>query len=538
MLSYAKGPATPLLELTIDQTFRATVSRHAGRPALIVRHQNIRLTWAELDAEVERTARGLAALGLAAQDRIGVWSTNNAEWILLQLAAARAGVVLVNVNPAYRSHELRYVLEKSGMKALFLRERDTRADYRQILEASLDGADTALRHTVYFDHEAWTQFLDNGAAFPAPSIDRNDVANIQYTSGTTGSPKGVLLTHRNLVNNALLGAQRLNMTHEDKLCSPVPLYHCFGCVMSSMLCYVTGAALILPAPSFDALATLEAIHHERATAIYGVPTMFIAELQHPEFARFDLASLRTGTMAGAPCPVEIMRRVIADMHCGEMTIAYGQTEASPVITQSHVQDEIEKRVGTVGCAMPETEVKIIDPASGVTLPTGQIGELCTRGYLVMKGYDGNPQATAEAIDAEGWLHTGDLAVMNDDGYFGIRGRSRDMIIRGGENIYPREIEEFLYTHPAVSDVSVFGLPDEKLGEIVCAWVRLKPGAAATADEIREFCRNRIAHFKVPQYVRVVDAFPMTVSGKIQKFKMRDAEVEDRGLERAAGIKTA
>lgn len=534
-LSYAKGPDEPILDLTIDQGFRATVVRHPERPALVVSHQDVRLTWRELDEHVERTARGLAGLGLQPGSRLGVWSTNNLEWILLQLAAARAGMVLVNVNPAYRTHELSYVLEKSGIEALFLRERDTRADYRQIFEASRPAN---LRHAVYFGHDSWVRFLTGGTEYAQPQSGPEDVANIQYTSGTTGSPKGVLLTHRNLVNNAWLIAGRLHLTEEDKLCSPVPLYHCFGCVMSSLVCFLTGATLILPAAQFDALATLQAIHQERATAVYGVPTMFIAQLQHPAFAQFDLTSLRTGIMAGAPCPIEVMRRVIAGMHCGEMTIAYGQTESSPVITQSRADDSIEKRVGTVGCAMPNTEVKIVSPNTGQTLPAGEIGELCTRGYLVMKGYDGNAEATAEAIDAEGWLHTGDLAVMSEDGYFGIRGRARDMIIRGGENIYPREIEEFLFTHPAISDVSVFGLPDERLGEIVCAWVRLKPGAAATAEEIRDYCRNRIAHFKVPQHVRVVDSFPMTVTGKLQKFRMRESEITERGLGGAEGIRTA
>lgn len=535
MRSYAKGPDAPLLEATIDEGFRHTVAAHSDRPALVIRHQQIRWTWREFDVEVERVARGLAGLDLNTGDRIGVWSTNSAEWLLLQLATARLGIVLVNVNPAYRSHELSYVLQKSGMKALVLRERDHRMDYRQILGESRH---EVLQHTIFFEHSSWADMLSKGREYGRPAIDRNDVANIQYTSGTTGSPKGVLLTHRNLVNNAWLIAQRLRMTEFDKLCSPVPLYHCFGCVMSSMLCFLTGATLILPAAQFDALATLQAVHDERATALYGVPTMFIAALQHSLFPSFDLTSLRTGIMAGAPCPIEVMRRVIADMHCPEMTIAYGQTESSPVITQSHVDDDIERRVSTVGSALPCTEVKIIDPATGETLDAGEVGELCTRGYLVMKGYDGNPEATAEAIDSDGWLHTGDLAVMRQDGYFGIRGRSKDMIIRGGENIYPREIEEFLYTHPAISDVSVFGLPDEKFGEIVCAWIRLKPGTTATEAEIRDYCRSRIAHYKVPAHVRVVEAFPMTVTGKLQKFRMREEEIEVRQLQKAAGIETA
>lgn len=538
MLSYAQGPVAPLLESTIDQVFRSTVERFPERTGVVVRHQASRLNWRELDAQVEAVARGLAGLGLSSGDRVGVWSTNNLEWLLLQLATARLGIVLINVNPAYRSHELRYVLEKSGMKALFLRVRDARASYRDILAQALQGAQTALQSTVFFDHDSWREMLERGVDYTPPEIHPGDVANIQYTSGTTGSPKGVLLTHRNLVNNAWLIAQRLHIAEEDKLCSPVPLYHCFGCVMSSMLCFVAGATLILPAPQFDALATLEAIHEERATALYGVPTMFIAELQHPRFREFDLSSLRTGIMAGAPCPIELMRRVISDMHCAEMTIAYGQTESSPVVTLSQVDDPIELRVSTVGCALPCTEVKIVAPSTGETLPVGEVGELCTRGYLVMKGYDGNPQATAEAIDGEQWLHTGDLAVMYPSGYFGIRGRARDMMIRGGENIYPREIEEFLFTHPAVSDVAVFGLPDERLGEIVCAWVRLKPGYAIDGEELRAYCKERIAHFKVPAYIRIVDEFPLTVTGKIQKFRMRDAEIAARGLENAARIQTA
>jgi fatty-acyl-CoA synthase len=538
MLSYAKGPDEALLEMTIDEAFRRTVESHADRLAVVVRHQSVRLTWSELDQRVEQVAQGLMGLKLSAGDRAGVWSTNNLEWLLLQLACARTGIVLINVNPAYRSYELRYVLEKSGMKALFLLGHDARSDYRQILADAREGAESALRDAICFGEDSWADFLAHGVGYAKPLIAPTDVANIQYTSGTTGSPKGVLLTHRNLVNNARLIAGRLQATSMDKLCMPVPLYHCFGCVMSSLLCFVTGATLVVPSATFDALAALQAVHDERATILYGVPTMFIAELQHPEFGRFDLTSLRTGIMAGAPCPVEVMSRVLTEMHCREITIAYGQTESSPVITQSKVDDDIEHRVGTVGCALPVTEVKIIDPATGETVETGVTGELCTRGYLVMKGYDGNPEATAEAIDPKGWLHTGDLAVMQADGYFGIRGRSKDMIIRGGENIYPREIEEFLYTHPSVSDVSVFGLPDEKFGEIVCAWIRLKPGTSVTEEDIRNYCRGRIAHFKVPSHVRVVESFPMTVTGKLQKFRMRQQEIESRNLQSAEQIRTA
>ncbi|MBL8212948.1 MAG: AMP-binding protein [Bryobacterales bacterium] len=520
----ASGPEVELLEITIDEALRRTVEQHPERTGVVSRHQNLRLTWREMEERVEQVARGLAGLGLEPGHRVGIWSTNNLEWLLLQLGCARAGVVLVNVNPAYRSHELGYVLEKSRMRALFLRERDHRTDYRAVLDA----VPTKVRG-VYFDHESWDAFLKGGMSYSSRRVDRNDVTNIQYTSGTTGSPKGVLLTHRNILNNAWLIARQMRITAEDVLCMPVPLYHCFGCVMSSLLCVATGAALVMPAPSFDPLATLQAVSEERATALYGVPSMFIAELQHPRFGEFDLSSLRTGIMAGAPCPIEVMRRVVADMHCHQMTIAYGQTESSPVITMSDVGDDLELRVTTVGRAMPATEVKIVEPKTGQTLPVGELGELCTRGYLVMKGYDGNPEATADAIDAEGWLHTGDLAVMHANGAFGIRGRSRDMIIRGGENIYPREIEEFLFTHPAVAEVAVFGLPDAKFGEIVLAWVRLKPEAEATSEQIRSWCHDRIAYFKIPAEIRIVGEFPMTVTGKLQKFRMREEEIRLRGV---------
>ena len=538
MESYTKGPTVALLEKTIYQAFAETAHKFPGRDAVVALHQSIRLSYTELDEEVKRTARVLAGLGLRAQDRIGIWATNCVEWILLQLASARAGMVLVNVNPAYRSHELAYVLRKSGIKALFLRESDSRANYREILEAARQNQDNLpLKHDIYIGSESWERMLAGGCDLPGAEASTHDTTNIQYTSGTTGSPKGVLLTHHNLVNNAYLLALGMRITERDRVCAPVPMYHCFGCVMSAILCNVTGAALILPAPTFDALATLEAIHAERATALYGVPTMFIAELEHPEFRRFDMTSLRTGIMAGAPCPVEVMKQVVDRMHLPEMTIVYGQTECSPVITGSAVDDSLELRVSTVGSAFPCTEVKIVSPA-GETVPAGEQGELCARGYLVMKGYDGEPEATSRVLDADGWLRTGDLATMRPDGYFKITGRSRDMVIRGGENIYPREIEEFLYTHPKIADVQVIGVPDLRLGETIGAWIRLKTGESATEDEIRDYCRGRIAHFKIPQYVRFVDAFPMTVTGKIQKFRMRELEVRERGLEKAAGVETA
>ena len=536
MLSSARGPDAPLLDVTISQLLHQTAARFPERDALVVRHQQVRLTWRDLNREVDRTARGLAGLGLKPGDRAGVWSANCVEWILLQLGCARAGVVLVNVNPAYRCHELAFVLRKSGMKALFLWEKDARANYREILTEALGGQDL-LRHAILLGGEGWRNMLDHGAEY-TDAASPDDVANIQYTSGTTGSPKGVLLTHRNLVNNAALVGAQMKITCEDRVCTPVPLYHCFGCVMASLMSVVYGCTLVLPSWQFDALAVLEAVHEERATAVYGVPTMFIAELGHPRFAEFDLSSLRTGIMAGAPCPIEIMKRVVSEMYCREMTIAYGQTESSPVITMSDAGDDLEHRVSTVGRALPNTEVKIVSPETGQTMPAGEQGELCSRGYLIMKGYDGEEEATRKVIDADGWLHTGDLAVMRTDGYFRITGRAKDMIIRGGENIYPREIEEFLYTHPKVADVQVVGLPDARLGESVAAWIRLKPGETATQEEMRDYCRGRIAHFKVPQHIRIVDAFPMTVTGKIQKFKIREEEVRRLGLEGAARIETA
>jgi fatty-acyl-CoA synthase len=526
-----------LVEKTTHQVMAETVALYPDRDALVVCHQNVHLTWRELAYEVERTARGLIGLGLAPGDRVGVWATNCAEWIFLQLGCARAGLVQVNVNPAYRSSELAYVLRKSGMKALVLRASDQRSNYKQILEEARAGQELALRHVIYLGEESWDRMIAGGVdAGPGPT-DGNDVVNIQYTSGTTGSPKGVLLTHRNLLNNGRMIAAGLRITEQDRMIVPVPMYHCFGCVGGTMAMLNTGAAMILPAPTFEPLATMRAIQDERGTSVYGVPTMFIAQLQHADFAKYNFTSLRTGVMAGAPCPIEVMKRVVDDMHCPQMTIMYGQTESSPVITLAEVDASLEHRVSTVGCACPETEVKIVTP-DGVTTPVGEQGELCTRGYLVMKGYDQEPEATARAIDKDGWLHTGDLATMRPDGYFRITGRLKDMIIRGGENIYPREVEEFLYTHPKVADVQVVGVPDEKLGEAVACWIKLKAGQNCDEAEIREFCKGRIAHFKVPQYFRFVDAFPMTVTGKIQKFLIRQAEVEERGLHKAAGIVTA
>ena len=537
-LSYACGAVVPLLEKTISQALHDAAAKFPDRDALVVLHQNIRMKWRELDAEATRVARGLAGLGLRPGDRAGIWASNCAEWVLLQHAAARSGVVLVNVNPAYRSYELRYVLRKSRIRALFLHEKDARASYRDILEESRTGETLELEHVVWLGTDSWEAMLAGGADFSERTAQPHDVANIQYTSGTTGSPKGVMLTHHNLLNNGMGMAMGLNATEQDRICAPVPLYHCFGSVIGSMVSLSSGATLILPSPQFDARATLEAVHNERATALYGVPTMFIAQLTHPEFDRFDLTSLRTGVMAGAPCPIETMRRVVERMHVPELTIVYGQTETSPGLTMSAADDPLELRVTTVGKPLPNTEIQIVDPRSGTHLPIGESGELCARGYMVMKGYDQDQAATEAVIVSEGWLHTGDLAAMRPDHYFSFKGRAKDTIIRGGENIYPREVEEFLHTHPAIADVYVVGLPDAKLGETVLAWIQLEPAATATEEEIRNFCRGKIAYFKIPQFIRFVDSFPMTVTKKVQKFLMREQEIRERGLEDVAREATA
>jgi fatty-acyl-CoA synthase len=536
--SYAHGPVLPLLQKTIGQVLADSAARNPTGDALVSRHQGLRITYCELQENVHRTARGLWGLGVRPGDRVGIWACNCVEWVYLQLATALTGAVLVNVNPAYRSHELRFVLRKSGLKVIFLHERDARVSYLDTLNEARAGEQLPLQRVIMLGTPAWDEMLAGGMELPPLALAPGDVVNIQYTSGTTGSPKGVLLTHRNLVNNAYVVGRGMQITASDRLCSPVPLYHCFGCVMSSLMAVVHGIVLVMPAAQFDPLATLQAIEAERCTVVYGVPTMFIAEMEHPDFRQYDMRTLRTGIMAGAPCPVEVMKRVIFDMHCTGMTVAYGQTESSPASTGSGVDDDLEHRVSTIGKALPETEVKIVTPWNNETVETGERGELCTRGYLVMKGYDGEPEATARAIDEEGWLHTGDLAVMRDDGYFHIAGRLKEMIIRGGENIYPREIEEFLHQHPKIADVYITGLPDARLGEAVLAWIRMKSGESMTEDEVRDYCRGKIAHFKVPQYIRFVDAFPMTVTGKVQKFRIREQEIEARGLHAAAAIKTA
>jgi fatty-acyl-CoA synthase len=536
-LSYSRGPSRPLLNLTIGDLLHRTADRFPDRLAVASCHQSKRLTWGELSTEADRVARGLWSLGVRRGDRVGLWSTNCIEWIILHMGCARAGASLVNVNPAYRSHELQYTLTKSRMKALFLWHKDKRADYEEILGHACHGLTHTLEHTIYFDSPEWPALLDTPGELPA-YVDPEDVANIQYTSGTTGLPKGVMLTHHNIVNDGQFLAQGFHYTEQDKIVLPVPLFHCYGCVIGTMSALNSGAAIILPNWTWDARATLQAVHDERATSLYGVPTMYVAEFALPDFASFDLTCLRTGMMSGAPCPVELMKRVLDEMHCHELVIAYGQTETSPVVTMSDADDPIEIRVNTVGRAMPQTEIRISSPASGKPVPIGKQGEVCVRGFTLMKGYDGDPEATAQVIRADGWLHTGDLGIMREDGCIHLTGRSKDVIIRGGENIYPREVEEFLYTHPKVDETQVVGIPNARLGEIVVAWVRLAPGAEATEEEIREFCKGQIAYYKIPEYVRFVTKFPATLSGKIQKYKIREFEIEARGLQQEASAATA
>ena len=536
-LSYARGPDRPLLEVTIGDLLRRTAERFPDRLAVASCHQGKRLTWAGLSEEADRVARGLWSLGIRRGDRVGLWSTNCIEWIVMHMGCARAGAALVNVNPAYRSHELQYTLKKSQMKVLFLWHKDKRADYEEILGRARHGLDLELKHTIYFDSPEWPALLHETGELPA-HVGVEDVANIQYTSGTTGLPKGVMLTHHNIVNNGQFLAQGFHYTEQDRICLPVPLFHCYGCVIGTMTSVNTGAAILLPNWTFDPRATLKTVHEERATSVYGVPAMYVAEMALPDFASYDLTSLRTGMMSGAPCPVELMKRVLDEMHCRELVIAYGQTETSPVVTMSDAADSIEIRVKTVGRAMPQTEIQIVSTVTGEMLPVGEQGEVCARGYAVMKGYDGDPDGTATVIATDGWLHTGDLGIMHGDGCIHLTGRSRDVIIRGGENIYPREVEEFLYTHPKVDEAQVVGIPNARLGEIVAAWVRLRPGVVATEEEIREWCKGQIAYYKIPEHIRFVNDFPATLSGKIQKDKIREFEIEARGLQVEANAATA
>lgn len=553
--SYSQGnPDKALLDQCIGDAFDATVARFPDREALVVRHQALRYTWQQLADAVDQHARALMALGVQPGDRLGILAPNCAEWCITQFASAKVGAILVNINPAYRSNELDYALGQSGCRWVICADAFKTSDYHAMLQGLIPGLSHGqpgalicerfpdLRGVVslalspppgflaWHDLQARAEAISREAlAERQAQLQCNDPINIQYTSGTTGFPKGATLSHRNILNNGYMVGESLGLTEHDRLVVPVPLYHCFGMVMANLGCMTHGSALIYPNDAFDPLATLRAVAEEKATALYGVPTMFIAELDHPQRGEFDLSSLRTGIMAGATCPIEVMRRVIDQMHMAEVQIAYGMTETSPVSLQTGADDDLERRVTSVGRTQPRLENKIID-AEGSTLPRGEIGELCTRGYSVMLGYWNNPKATAESIDAEGWMHTGDLAVMDEQGYVRIVGRSKDMIIRGGENIYPRELEEFFFTHRAVADVQVIGVPCKKYGEEIVAWVRLHPGHTATEDELREWARARIAHFKVPRYFRFVDEFPMTVTGKVQKFRMREISVEELALE--------
>jgi len=507
-----------------------------------------RWTYAAFDADTDALARGLIAAGLAAGDRVGIWAPNCAEWVLLQYATAKAGLILVTVNPAYRSHELSYVLRQSGVRVLVSAERFKTSDYRAMVDEARPGLD-ALADVIFLGTPRWDALFEAGRGVLAdgdgdPLAEReaglsaDDPINIQYTSGTTGFPKGATLSHHNILNNAFFIGEGCRYTERDRVCVPVPFYHCFGMVLGNLACTTHGACIVIPAPGFDPAQTLAAVQAERCTSLYGVPTMFIAELALPGFADYDLSTLRTGIMAGSPCPVEVMKRVISEMHMTEVTICYGMTETSPVSTQTTADDDMDRRVSTVGRVHPHVEIKVTDPETGRVVPRGTPGELCTRGYSVMLGYWDEPGKTAEAIDAARWMHTGDLAVMDEAGYLNIVGRIKDLVIRGGENIYPREIEEFLYGHPAIEEVQVIGVPDLKYGEELCAWIRLRPGAELDAAAVREYCQGKIAHYKIPRYVRFTAEFPMTVTGKIQKFKMRETSVTELDLAEASDVRTA
>ena len=552
--SYVHGASeVALIGETIGVHFDRMAVRFAARDALIVRHQEIRWSYRELRAQVEAFAAGLLALGLERGERVGIWSPNNAQWVIAQFATAKAGLILVNINPAYRVSELEYALNKAGCVALITATRFKSSDYLAMLGELAPQLAAASPGNLHAARLPQLRLVINIGAASVPGMIRfddvsalggraererlaafaaelqfDDPINIQFTSGTTGFPKGATLTHHNILNNGFFVGEAMRFSEHDRLCIPVPLYHCFGMVLGTLACLTHGAAMVFPGEGFEPLATLEAVEAERCTALHGVPTMFIAEMEHPDFTKFDLASLRTGIMAGSPCPIEVMKRVIAAMHLSEITIAYGMTETSPVSFQSSTTDPLERRVATVGRIQPHIEVKIID-AEGRIVPRGTAGELLTRGYSVMLGYWGDEEKTREAIDDARWMRTGDLATIDDAGYCNIVGRIKDMVIRGGENVYPREIEEFLYRHPKIQDVQVIGIPDPRYGEELCAWVKLRDGESATVDEIRAFCQGQIAHYKVPRYVKFVDAFPMTVTGKIQKFLMREETIRELGL---------
>ncbi len=562
--SYTSGVSSiPLLGMTIGDKFDKITEQYADREALIVSHQNIRWTYQELKREVEICAKAMLACGLEKGDRVGIWSPNCAEWAVLQFATAKVGIILVNINPSYRKHELRYALNQSACKMLVLAGQFKSSDYQGMI---LDLA-PELKSSAFGDLAApelpalkmvvslattpaaglfpWQVLMDKAVEVAHADLQQcqaslafDDPINIQYTSGTTGYPKGATLSHHNILNNGYFVARTMNFSEQDRLIIPVPLYHCFGMVMGNLGCMTHGAAMIYPSEGFEPLAVLEAVEAEKATAVYGVPTMFIAQLEHPEFERFDLKSLRTGIMAGSPCPIEVMKKVQTLMHMSEVQIAYGMTETSPVSTQTKIGTPLQKQVSTVGQIHPHLEVKIIDDTTGLVVPIGEPGELCTRGYSIMLGYWNDPEKTQEAIDTARWMHTGDIAIMDEEGFIKIVGRIKDMIVRGGENIYPREIEEYLYAHPKISDVQVIGVPSAKYGEEVMAWIKAKEGASITAEEINDFCQDKIAHYKVPKYYKFTDDFPMTITGKIRKVEMRTISIEELGLSQEDQIETA
>ncbi len=562
--SYAyAGSTTPLIGSTIPDYLDRIAEAYPDNDALVDVPTGRRWTYKEFARDCRRVARAFMAMGLERGDRVGIWATNHPEWVLVQFGSAIAGVVLVNINPAYRTHELEYALNNSGARALMLVERFKTSDYvsmvyriapkaREAKPGLIDSDHLPLLHSLVLIGESahpgmytWQEFMqladsvdDASRAKRQGALDIDDVINIQYTSGTTGLPKGASLTHHNILNNGFFAGEGMRLSEKDRLCIPVPFYHCFGMVLANLACVTHGATMVIPAESFDARSTLVAVEQERCTALHGVPTMFIAELEHPEFESFNLTSLRTGIMAGAPCPIEVMHKVVDRMHASQMTIAYGETEASPIATQTPVDATLEDRTGTVGLPTPHVELKIIDSETGAIVPCGTQGEICYRGYNIMRGYYNNPEGTSEAIDSAKWLHSGDLATMDERGYCKITGRVKEMIIRGGENVYPREIEEFLFSHPKIRNVQVIGVPDEKYGEEIQAWIELREGEHATEEDIREYCKGRIAHYKIPRYVKFVTEFPMTVTGKIQKYKMRETAIEELGLEKVAETKMA
>ncbi|SDI52589.1 fatty-acyl-CoA synthase [Actinokineospora alba] len=529
--SYASGTSTvPLLGDTIGGNFDRTVAAHPDREALVDRASNRRWTYRELAEEVDAVAKGLVAMGVGKGDRVGIWAPNCAEWVFIQYATAKIGAILVNINPAYRVHELKYVLNQAGIRTLVAAPEFKTSDYAAMIEEVRPEC-AALTDVVLIGRESWDALVSHDGELPEIALSADDPINIQYTSGTTGFPKGATLSHHNILNNGYFVGELCGYTEQDRICIPVPFYHCFGMVMGNLAATSHGACMVIPAPAFDPKATLAAVAEEKCTSLYGVPTMFIAVLAEPGVDEADLGALRTGIMAGSPCPVEVMKQVVERLGMAEVTICYGMTETSPVSTQTRADDSVDRRVSTVGRVHPHLEVKIVDPETGLTVPRGEPGEFCTRGYSVMLGYWEQPEKTAESIDSARWMHTGDLAVMDDEGYLNITGRIKDMVIRGGENIYPREIEEFLYTHPDVLDAQVIGVPDERYGEELMAWIRMRAGAEPlTAESVREFCAGKLAHYKIPRYVHVVEEFPMTVTGKIRKVEMRQAAVELLGLD--------